>query len=544
MKSLRKQSLRAVCNSLVPNADMAHWGRLAIGLLALMVLLHPLRAGLAADPSADSQTVTASFSDVPPTHWAFGYIEALYRQGYVSGCDQNPLRYCPEQALTRSEIAVFITRGEYGLEYPPAEPSSPPFDDVPTGTWYAKWVQVLKDDGFTAGCSLDGQNYCPEAAHTRAEGTVMFLRMVHGPDYTPPPASGLFADVSLNTWSAPWIEAAYQADLIDACSTSPALLFCPEAPLDRASAAVMMGKANNLEPIANDSDILYGVWGMREEVYSQATQDLSANTVLTIFPLGSSLSSWQSSYETAIQENLQLIVGLNPVPYHWVEPGGALDNFPEQNPDGYWDLSQAQPFFDWLNSNPAYKARTLALYIRDEPFWPGPWRTWCMFWSTHQMTRLKEALQVALPGIPTYYDMGSAAPWEDRNDGSSRDCYIGRTEITDEAFDYLAIYRPPFREGEPYDQALTLQIVNENATLRQEKNLAIQFIYLGSSYQFEPTGYRMPTAAEIRQIGCDVLGSGQVEGMLWYPWQMYTESLGDRPDLFDDVVWVAENCLP
>jgi hypothetical protein len=343
-------------------------------------------------------------------------------------------------------------------------------------------------------------------------------------------------------WYAKWVDAAYEAGIAEPCAVEPSLRFCPEEPLTRAVAAYMMVQAKRLLEDSGETFSIYGVWGVRDSDYELVHADLGAQTALTIFQQGSSETAWRQTYEEAIAQDVQLIVGLNPVPYHWVEPDGSRDNFPEQDPEGWWEFSDALPFFEWLNANPQYKAHTVALYIRDEPFWPGPWRTWCVFWSSYQMTRLKEDLAVALPGVPTYYDMGSAAPWEDRNNGSSQDCYVGRTAITDEAFDYLSIYRPPFRQGEPYDQDLTLSILQENAELKAHKNLDIKFIYLGSVYQFDNAGFRMPTEAELRQYGCDILGSDVVEGILWYPWVMYEDSLKNHPELYDDVFWMKDHC--
>jgi hypothetical protein len=83
--------------------------------------------------------------------------------------------------------------------------------------------------------------------HTRAEGSVFFLRMMHGADYIPPDPSGIFADVPLDWWGAKWVEAAYTAGIIPACETDPELKFCPNDPLDRAMGAYMMVQAKGLE---------------------------------------------------------------------------------------------------------------------------------------------------------------------------------------------------------------------------------------------------------------------------------------------------------
>jgi len=52
------------------------------------------------------------FADVPVAgkEWMQPWVEEFYRQGYTTGCGTAPLRYCPESAVTRAAMAVFIVR--------------------------------------------------------------------------------------------------------------------------------------------------------------------------------------------------------------------------------------------------------------------------------------------------------------------------------------------------------------------------------------------------------------------------------------------------
>lgn len=54
--------------------------------------------------------VSQTFSDVALTHPLVRYIQKLYTLGITGGCASGPLRYCPDQAVTRGEMAVFIER--------------------------------------------------------------------------------------------------------------------------------------------------------------------------------------------------------------------------------------------------------------------------------------------------------------------------------------------------------------------------------------------------------------------------------------------------
>lgn len=50
--------------------------------------------------------VQATFTDVTPAHKYFRFFEALAAAGVTGGCGDG--RYCPEDPITRGEVAVFL----------------------------------------------------------------------------------------------------------------------------------------------------------------------------------------------------------------------------------------------------------------------------------------------------------------------------------------------------------------------------------------------------------------------------------------------------
>jgi hypothetical protein len=186
-----------------------------------------------------------TFGDVPFNHPYHDEIEILYQGGYTAGCSQEPLLFCPEATMTRAESAVFVERGINGAGYTPSEPTTQIFSDLSLSSWAAKWATSLFNDGFSAGCISEPLQYCPWDEHTRTEGAVFFLRMLRGAAYVPPPAVGTFTDVPAEFWGAKWIEAAYEAGIVNPCADSP-LKFCPDDPLTRGLAAWMMVQAKGL----------------------------------------------------------------------------------------------------------------------------------------------------------------------------------------------------------------------------------------------------------------------------------------------------------
>lgn len=59
---------------------------------------------------------TASFNDVPTGHQYFQFIEAVKASGITTGCQASPPLYCPDQPLTRGQMAVFLARA-LGLQW-------------------------------------------------------------------------------------------------------------------------------------------------------------------------------------------------------------------------------------------------------------------------------------------------------------------------------------------------------------------------------------------------------------------------------------------
>jgi hypothetical protein len=59
------------------------------------------------------------FADVPVTgkEWMEPWIDQFYREGITTGCGYSPLIYCPEDHVTRAEMAVFIVRA-FGFPLP------------------------------------------------------------------------------------------------------------------------------------------------------------------------------------------------------------------------------------------------------------------------------------------------------------------------------------------------------------------------------------------------------------------------------------------
>ena len=138
-------------------------------------LLRGMHTSAYAPPGIGAGT---GFGDVPPSYWSASWIKQLAAEEITAGCGNG--NYCPEQPVTRAQMAVFLLRAKHGAAYtPPAAGAGIGFGDVQTNHWAAAWIKQLVAEGITAGCG--GGNYCPEAPVTRAQMAVFLVRTFNLP---------------------------------------------------------------------------------------------------------------------------------------------------------------------------------------------------------------------------------------------------------------------------------------------------------------------------------------------------------------------------
>lgn len=188
-----------------------------------------------------------SFSDVPGTHIFWRPIEGFYKAGITVGCSQSPKMYCPNQPVTRAEMAVFLLRAMFGSSYQPNPAQKGMFADVPYPGLepFTPWIEQFYLEGVTAGCSQNPLRYCPNQPVTRAEMTIFIELALHGRNYQPHPSqTGMFADVpypGLESFT-PWIEQFYLDGITAGCSLNP-LMYCPQNLVTRGEMAVFIDRA-------------------------------------------------------------------------------------------------------------------------------------------------------------------------------------------------------------------------------------------------------------------------------------------------------------
>ena len=119
-------------------------------------------------------TCTGTFPDVPCPSLFADWIEALAAEGITTGCGGG--LFCPNNLVTRRQMAVFLLKSKYGSSYvPPA--CTGVFDDVPCpGAPAVDFIERLAAEQITGGCSVSPPLYCPDNSSTRGQMAVFIVK--------------------------------------------------------------------------------------------------------------------------------------------------------------------------------------------------------------------------------------------------------------------------------------------------------------------------------------------------------------------------------
>lgn len=143
------------------NSGQARLGTVTVGDQSFVVL---------------QSSAVASFNDVPAGTQYLDSISLMSTYGITAGCSTSPPLYCPDDGVTREQMAVFVVVAlDRALnqtdEYTPAAI----FQDVSSSSVYYPFVQRLYDLGITAGCSTNPPDFCATNPITQGEMAVYII---------------------------------------------------------------------------------------------------------------------------------------------------------------------------------------------------------------------------------------------------------------------------------------------------------------------------------------------------------------------------------
>ncbi len=230
------------------------------GLLNYSVALNNTGVDRKAHITIGGQSITvtqdftsAEFADVPPSAAYFDAANLMYLAGVTTGCvtssDPSSRMYCPNDSVTREQMAAFIVRAVTGTLTPAVYDPVPIFTDVPTTNPFFPHIQKMEELGITDGCGTG--LFCPTDTVPRWQMAIFMVRArlaLYGASFSYN-GTPYFADVPTNvegnTTTFPFIQRAYEEHVTNGCGTNP-LIYCPDELVTRGEMAsfIMRGLFN------------------------------------------------------------------------------------------------------------------------------------------------------------------------------------------------------------------------------------------------------------------------------------------------------------
>ena len=115
------------------------------------------------------------FGDVPAEAWYAGHVERIAERAITVGCNPDGTLYCPQDPVTRAQMALLLQRA---FDLPEAHVDEPSFDDVADDHDAFAAVESVKAAGITVGCSTEPPKYCGADRVTRAHMAAFLSRAI------------------------------------------------------------------------------------------------------------------------------------------------------------------------------------------------------------------------------------------------------------------------------------------------------------------------------------------------------------------------------
>ncbi|MFC3800067.1 S-layer homology domain-containing protein [Cohnella sp. GCM10012308] len=168
-------------------------------------------------------------------HWAEQEIADAVAKGIVSGYPDGTFR--PNLPVTRAEFALLLNRV---LALPGGNPANfADQDDIPA--WAGDAVTAVAAAGIVSG--YPDHSFRPGARLSRIETAALIARAARLPA-TNTQRTSFADDAAIAEWALPYINAAYEAGLVQGQSLNK---FNPLAPITRAEAVVLLARLASLQ---------------------------------------------------------------------------------------------------------------------------------------------------------------------------------------------------------------------------------------------------------------------------------------------------------
>ena len=163
-------------------------------------------------------------------------IRFIIKRGLTVGCDLDGPRYCPDNPVTRAQMATFLVRA-LGLDT--TVPHLGVYSDVEEGAWFTPFVEALGAHGLTD--TQVSETYRPYDPMLRSEMAIFLQKAFRLPLNDDTSASS-FQDIPADAPYADAAEAVLEVGITQGCGVDP-LRYCPDDTVKRDTMAAFLARA-------------------------------------------------------------------------------------------------------------------------------------------------------------------------------------------------------------------------------------------------------------------------------------------------------------
>ena len=175
------------------------------------------------------------FYDVPQSNPFHDAIHTIAADGISAGCGNGD--FCPNAAVSRAQMAVFLLKAEHGASYAPPPRRAPFSRTSPFPPSPPRGSNRSRPKSITAG--LRRRSFSARRRQSRGPRWRFSCSRLPSapPTFRRPPPEESFADVSSSSFAAPWIEDLAARGITSGCGGGN---YCPSEFSTRAQMAVFL----------------------------------------------------------------------------------------------------------------------------------------------------------------------------------------------------------------------------------------------------------------------------------------------------------------
>ncbi len=192
--------------------------------------------------SVTQRFTTTPFGDINPSDFYFDAVNLLKIHTITDGCEASPLLFCPDDIVTRDQMAIFLVRAPWRRQFHG-------FDDALFHRRAAHHLRLPLDTEAPRTRNYEGMHHddlLPLDEVSRDDMALFLIRLRYGLTIAgnPPtfnyPVTPYFTDVTASDPAFPWVQRLKQDGITSGCTVTT---YCPDLEVSRGEMAVFLMRA-------------------------------------------------------------------------------------------------------------------------------------------------------------------------------------------------------------------------------------------------------------------------------------------------------------